>query len=209
MSRDDTFLQRWSRRKVEAAGRKDHKHPPAADAVAPGNPAAAEPHGDRTAEDGPLDLSKIDISKLDRDSDYTVFMQKGVPEDMRNEALRKLWTSDPIFSVIDGLDDYCEDFTDAACVTPDLKTAYRIGRGFLSDEEVAEWERLGKPVEKVPGAEAGEVAAADGSETASADVTAGASGPQPSSHEDTADAERADPADLGDTASAPAPTKPA
>ena len=28
-----------------------------------------------------------------------------------------------------------------------LKTAYRIGKGFLTDEEVAEWEKLGKPVE--------------------------------------------------------------
>lgn len=45
-----------------------------------------------------------------------------------------LWTSNPIF-------------TDAAVGVPagTLKTAYHIGRGFMTYEDVAEWEKLGKP----------------------------------------------------------------
>src|SRR6185436_332360 len=64
-------------------------------------------------------------------------------------ALRKLWASDPIFSQIEPFQEYAGDFTDAAVAVPagTLKTAYRVGKGFLSDEEVAEWEKLGHPAE--------------------------------------------------------------
>ena len=45
-----------------------------------------------------------------RDSDYSGFLSQGVSEELRNKALRKLFLS-PQFNVVDGLDDYCEDFT--------------------------------------------------------------------------------------------------
>lgn len=101
--------------------------------------------------DGPRDFSDVDFDKLDFESDYTTFMEKDVPDDVRNLALRKLWASNPVLTFMDGLDDYCEDYTDAAVCMPvgTMKTAYKFGRGFLSDEEVAEWEALGKPEEQV------------------------------------------------------------
>ncbi len=37
-------------------------------------------------------------------------MQKGVPEELKTLALRKLWRSDPIFARIDGLDDYDDNY---------------------------------------------------------------------------------------------------
>ena len=55
----------------------------------------------------PLDLPSIE--SLDEDSDFSVFMQQGVPDDLRQLALRKLWRICP--DEIDGLDDYDEDYS--------------------------------------------------------------------------------------------------
>ncbi len=169
MSNDDEpFLKRWSRRKVEA------RQGAAADAVAlpaggqqaavtrPGE-AGAETRAETKAEtraDGRAppaqepprmlteeDFADVDFDKLDMSSDYTRFMQKNVPEAIRQKALRRLWTSDPIFSSIEQFNEYGGDFTDkAVAVAPGtLQTAWRIGKGFLNDAEVAEWDKLGKP----------------------------------------------------------------
>ena len=72
-----------------------------------------------------------------------------MPESIKNKALRQLWMSDALYTTPDPFQDYLHDYTDAAVAVPPgtLKTAYRIGKGFLTDEEVAEWEKLGKPAE--------------------------------------------------------------
>ena len=80
-------------------------------------------------------------------TDVRPWLAPGVPDAIKQKALRKIWSTNPIFSQIEPLQDYAEDFTDEAVAVPagTLEMAYRIGRGFLSDDEVAEWERLGKP----------------------------------------------------------------
>lgn len=161
MSNDDEhFLRRWSRRKVEA-------RQPAAEAPAPargGQPGEAPPDGaapaaKRVPESPPSetatphrsltedDFADVDFEKLDFNSDYARFMQKGVPESIRQKALRQLWSSDPVFSAVEPFNEYGGDFTDAAvAVAPGtLQTAWRFGKGLLTDEEAAEWEALGKP----------------------------------------------------------------
>lgn len=158
-SNDDTFLGRWSRRKQEAArDKKDDgaslseqaKGPQTAPAdptvQGDGKMAAQSGHKHDVHGAGQLaELAKVDIETLDFGSDYTPFMHKGVPESLQSAALRKLWASDPVFSTLDGLDDCCADYSDAAWAEPGIKTAYRIGRGFLTDTEVEEWANLGKP----------------------------------------------------------------
>ncbi|HEY7552827.1 MAG TPA: DUF3306 domain-containing protein [Hyphomicrobiaceae bacterium] len=52
-------------------------------------PAAAVAEG-RLSAGHPASL--VDIGSLTIDSDFTVFMRKDVPEDVRRIALRKLWT---------------------------------------------------------------------------------------------------------------------
>lgn len=175
----ENFLARWSRRKRQphadgdAAGEdgptlakdragKDLKAENGKPVARQSEPVTGD--GDRSgdpnlagAEDGQADgeaapgrdFSDVDFEKLDFESDYTTFMEKDVPDDVRNLALRKLWASNPVLTFMDGLDDYCEDYTDAAVCMPagTMKTAYKFGRGFLNDEEVAEWEALGKPEE--------------------------------------------------------------
>src|SRR3546814_8004411 len=68
-------------------------------------------------------------------------------------ALQRLWRLDPVFANLDGLLEYGEDYTDAATVVENLKTAYRVGRGFMTDEEVAEArETAGTAVPETEGA---------------------------------------------------------
>jgi hypothetical protein len=175
-SSDDNFLLRWSRRKVrsrdgivddsaDGGERIDatDREAPQMQQSAVRETGAAEPGH---TPDRPLtedDFAHIDFDALDFDSDYTRFMGRGVPDAIRNKALRKLWASNPVLANIDGLDDYCEDFSDAVWAEPNLKTAYRIGKGFLTDEEADEWDRLGKPE---PEPDVAAVAAVDGSDLA-------------------------------------------
>ncbi len=107
----DGFLSRWSRLKNEdkPAEPETATEAPEGSAVVPveeaalAGPEEAEPDAEAIA-----DLP--DIETLDKDSDYTGFMRAGVPEALRNRALRKLWLSDPVFANLDGLNDYDEDF---------------------------------------------------------------------------------------------------
>ncbi len=81
----------------------------AGDAPAGGVPAVAPGDDTPAGEDAAKDLPPID--SLGKDSDYTPFLGDGVPEKLARAAMRKLWSSDPIFAFRDGLDDYDEDFT--------------------------------------------------------------------------------------------------
>jgi putative acetyltransferase len=156
MNEDEPFLKRWSRRKVEAREGPDKVEPAreskdgdvgmAGDVSLPAQ-GEGRPHGKRELTEA--DFADVDFDALDAKSDYARFLAKGVPEAIKQKALRKLWASDPVFSQIEPLQEYAGDFTDAAVAVPagTLKTAYRVGKGFLSDEEVAEWEKLGHAAE--------------------------------------------------------------
>ena len=150
MTDEPEFLRRWSRRKRAAREAED-------------GPSAPEPEDfERTAEDKPEPgdrrespagdeepLELPDIDSLTADSDFTPFMKPGVPTELKNRALRKLWRVNPVFGHLDGLNDYDGDFTDAATVVKDLKTLYKVGRGFLPDpeEQTAEAESAAPPGE--------------------------------------------------------------
>ena len=145
-----SFLERWSRRK---RGLDDGLQEPLAEEAnggatpqaGPAEPGEAGAGTDGETAETPKDFSDFDFEKLDYESDYTQFMDKNVSSNDRHKALRKLWVSNPVLANMDGLDDYCEDYTDAAVCLPKgmMKTAYQYGRGFLNDDEVAEWEALG------------------------------------------------------------------
>ena len=141
MTDEPEFLRRWSRRKQAARkpGQPDAK--PAEDTRDPYADArmtAAESETPDSAdsppsEPEPLDLP--DIDSLDAESDFTPFLKDGVPKELKNRALRKLWRVNPVFGRLDGLNDYDGDFTDSATVVKGLKTLYKVGRGFLKEPE--------------------------------------------------------------------------
>jgi len=110
-------LKRWSRRKLEAARAETPELAPAAvppAAVAPVPVAAMAPdNSDATtpaAPGGAIPLPPID--SLNQDSDFSAFMQPKVDEALKRAALKKLFT-DPHFNVMDGLDIYVGDYTQA------------------------------------------------------------------------------------------------
>lgn len=120
-SRED-FLARWSRRKRDA--RRD-------DPEVPGNAAAAVTPSGTPAGEAERELTDADmppIETLDANSDYAPFLSPGVSDDLRQQALRKLF-SQPDFNITDGLNDYDEDFTQFAglgsIVTHEMKRLLR------------------------------------------------------------------------------------
>jgi uncharacterized protein DUF3306 len=89
---DKGFLARWSQRKREAEQPEPKPAAPAVDAGAPSGPVA---EGD-AAREVEFDLSSLPkLEELTGTTDITAFLRKGVPEHLRNEALRKSWALDP------------------------------------------------------------------------------------------------------------------
>ncbi len=108
---DEAFGSRWSRRKLEA----QKKQPD----------LSIEPQAD-TSGDLPVltDADMPPIESLTEDSDYSGFLSPEVSDELRKQALRKLFLA-PGFNVCDGLDDYDEDFTSFAklgdIITADMR----------------------------------------------------------------------------------------
>tara|TARA_E500000318_G_scaffold80573_1_gene75774 strand:+ start:182 stop:904 length:723 start_codon:yes stop_codon:yes gene_type:complete len=141
------FLARWSQRKdsariAETATPREKRGgaAPALPDEAPEDQLPALVTGDEralTEEEQELVDGLPDIETLDAESDFTPFMQSKVPEFLRRRALQALWRTNPVLANVDGLVDYGGDFTDAAMVVEGMQTAYRVGKGFMTDEELA------------------------------------------------------------------------
>jgi len=163
-SEDKSFVARWSRRKQ--AAREGLAEPEHEDPDLPDEPEAAEATtpepGETNSEDA---FADVDFEALDYSSDYTRFMGKDVPEMVQRRALRALWRSDPVLANIDGLNDYDEDFTDAATVVENLVSAYRAGHGYRTDEEIAALEAE-ETEEAAAKADAGATESAEAEKTA-------------------------------------------
>ena len=157
----DGFLDRWSQRKL--AVEQENADADEAVVVEISDPAPIDEEQGALRQEGEADLIEseigddvegegegeeqephpaegIDIDELEYDSDFTVFMNDKVPEKLRRMALRKLWRSNPILANLDGLNDYDEDFTDAATVF--INSAGDVISGvrdqFWDDKQIAE-----------------------------------------------------------------------
>lgn len=156
---NEGFLNRWARRKQRAV--RTPSPAPDAPAQAPDTSEAEETNKAERAEAEARRQELIDSlpepEQLGPEDDYTQFLQDGVPDELRQRALRRLWTSNPVFANLDGLNDYDLDYTDAATVVENLKTAFQAGRGMVTKEEreaeaaAAERAARGEP-EPTPGA---------------------------------------------------------
>lgn len=127
--RDETFLARWSRRKQAAREAEREPEPQHSAPQAPTRAADADA-AQRPDAAGPA-AALPDPATLDASSDFSVFLGRDVPIETHRAALRRLWRVDPFYNTHDGLSDYLEDFTDQARAVKNLRTAYRVGRGFL------------------------------------------------------------------------------
>lgn len=151
----ESRLERWSRKKTEA-GKK----------VAPPPPPSVEPESSPEEQELAVNealpehevLEKYglpDPDAIELGTDITGFMRKEIPEMLRRKALRSLWKSNPVLAVLDGLNDYDEDFTDAATATGAVKTLYKVGQGLIDRTEKAAEQvdgNLGEAAAEQPGA---------------------------------------------------------
>jgi hypothetical protein len=79
-------------------------------------------------------LEKYDLpdpDAIELGTDITGFMRKEIPELLRRKALRALWRSNPVLAVLDGLNDYDEDFSNAATAVNGVQTLYKVGQGMF------------------------------------------------------------------------------
>jgi len=88
------------------------------------------------AEAAPPAPTLDDVATLNRDSDYTRFVARGVDPEVKNAALSKLFT-DPHFNVMDGLDTYIDDYGKPDPLPPGMlrQMVQSHMLGLFSDEE--------------------------------------------------------------------------
>ena len=128
MSEDKGFLSRWSDRKLRPESDDADAALPTSDEA---KPVEDEFEGKSDEEIlSILELPEPDTLKLG--DTVEKFMDGRVPERIRARALRAFWKTNPLLANIDGLDEYCDDYTDAAMVVENLQTIYQVGKGYAA-----------------------------------------------------------------------------
>ncbi|WP_150912162.1 DUF3306 domain-containing protein [Marinobacter halotolerans] len=148
----ESRLQRWARKKAETR----QEAPPApqeqvkeAAAVPETSPVEQELAVNEALSEQEL-LAKYnlpDLENLAQGTDIKGFLKDEIPEFLRRKALRALWRSNPIFGVLDRLNEYDEDYSKAIVPEGGVKTAYKVGKGGFLDLEKRERERQERALE--------------------------------------------------------------
>jgi hypothetical protein len=144
---EEGLLSRWSRRRLEVREAEERE----AQEIAAREAEQAEaqalladpeqrdmPPDDETRQKWIEELEQIDIDSLSYDNDFTIFMKSWVPGALRQRALRKLWTTNPTLAVLDGLNDYDLDYTDAAMGAGKVISSWSPQGGYAKLEELTE-----------------------------------------------------------------------
>ena len=107
-------LQRWSRRKLDAARTEQQVSPPV-----PASPSTAPETTAMPPASAPEALPPVET--LTPESDFTAFFQRQgkVDEALKRAALKQL-LRDPRFNVMDGLDIYVGDYTQSVPIPDDV-----------------------------------------------------------------------------------------
>lgn len=122
----------WSRRKAAVQAEAE------AEVIAAEEQVIALQHAELEEKSDAEILAEFNLPDPDQlqvGDDVSGFMAKAVPDRLRRRALRRLWRLNPVLANVDGLVDYGEDYTDAACVIENLQTAYQVGKGMLAHVE--------------------------------------------------------------------------
>jgi hypothetical protein len=103
MSEPEKFVDRWSRRKREAAGES-----------APGDSkAAAAPPGEGKTEEVSFDPASLPpLDSITVQTDISAFLKPGVPPELARAALRRVWSTDPAIRDFIGPVENAWDFND-------------------------------------------------------------------------------------------------
>jgi hypothetical protein len=149
MSADsESFLARWSRRKLAAereAERPAENLAPEAAAALPTQDesdgvAAVEPIPAPAPERDPAATTEVPLPPIESldglRSDYLAFFQQPVADELRRAALKKLF-ADPHFNQMDMMDVYVDDYTQFEPLPAALRLRLPSARAFLLDSERA------------------------------------------------------------------------
>ena len=143
------FLGRWSQRKQDIRAGKPLAEPEiASKPVVLSNDAekaqiankASEIATDEEKPEIPLP-TMADVHELTAESDFSPFVAKNVPPEVRNSAMKKLFT-DPHYNVMDRLDIYIDDYSKPDPI-PESMLRQMVSAKFLNlfkEEEEAEAE---------------------------------------------------------------------
>ncbi|HKK55793.1 DUF3306 domain-containing protein [Marinobacter sp.] len=148
----ESRLQRWARKKAEIRQGAE----PSSRALA--QPVEASPEASSAEQELAVNqdlpeqeiLAKYNLpdpDALEQGTDITGFLRQEIPEFLRRKALRSLWRSNPIFGILDGLNEYDEDFSKVTTPIGGIKTAYKVGKGGFLDLEKRERERQERALE--------------------------------------------------------------
>ena len=135
----ENFLSRWSRRKQAVKDEVVLEEPaePLLEVPLEANldtdqaleAQVVEPELEIESEPVLTDEDMPPLESLNEESDFSMFMSRGVSDELRNLALKKLFKA-AVFNVRDGLDEYDEDFTSfeklGDIVTCDMKHAIEM-----------------------------------------------------------------------------------
>jgi hypothetical protein len=139
---EDSFVARWSRRKLRARENapavtleKSRLVQPAPEAPVSDSSGAA---GAALVANALQATSQVDlpaVESLTPDSDFSAFMKPEVDARLRNQALKTLFR-DPGFNVMDGLDTYIDDYTKSDPIPEEMLRQLNQAKGlFLFDDE--------------------------------------------------------------------------
>lgn len=180
------FLHRWSRRKIEAR----EATPQERDAV----PAPQEEElsdlpqsslsplaGDAAPPAEPALPTLDDVRALTSDSDFSPFVASGVAPDVKNAALKKLF-SDPHYNVMDGLDIYIDDYSQMAPLPESMLRKMAVSKvfGFFEEEAKCAASAMLEPSRAPVGAEPGNQPGPDRTEAPKSEIEVVCALPAPS-----------------------------
>jgi hypothetical protein len=140
------FLGRWSQRKQDIRAGKSLAEPEIAVKPTQTSDKSSDPSAAQTSEttviaekpEAPLP-TMADVHKLTAESDFSPFVAKNVSPEVRNTAMKKLFT-DPHYNVMDRLDIYIDDYSQPDPI-PESMLRQMVSAKFLNlfkDEEEAE-----------------------------------------------------------------------
>jgi Protein of unknown function (DUF3306) len=156
--RDDSFLSRWSRRKVavkqglpvvpEASKpldppplpvRAEVSKPSASASIRPQGVPCPEVSKDQGERELPPPPTLEDVAQLTNESDFSRFVAPDVDPGVKNAAMKKLFACDPHFNVMDGLDTYIDDYNKFEPLTKSMLRQLVSARALgLIDDELEE-----------------------------------------------------------------------
>lgn len=131
--REEGFLSRWSRRKVQEQSEEQRER--TEEARVENSPLGEEQQAEVPAAEAPAPEPLPDPETLGRGDDWTPFLKPQVPKELRVQALRRLWRLDPVFANLDGLVDYAEDYNSPEFTGRPVKTLFQVGRGMVVEDE--------------------------------------------------------------------------